>query len=145
MIRLGVALDWARAPMLIARGVYALELVFLAGLGLAIWWASSPVLDLTVPDGWQAAWGVTLSLAALGTLAGLVVKGETVERWATLLLASLLIGYAAAPFQLVLAGDRDRLVYSIIAAALAIIPTARAWALLRRPTKSGHVRGGERE
>ncbi len=122
-----------REPVIIPRYILMVKYLCFVGVGVAVYVASSPSLDLTTGAGYTGLWGITVGLSSIGCLVGSMdVRLETVERWAVLVLAALLIGYACAPLQLVLSGDTNRLAYSTLAVTLAILPTARAVQLIRR-------------
>ena len=126
-----------RQPLIIPRWILMLKYLCFIGLGGAVWSASSPSLDLTTGDGYTALWGIiVICSATLCFVGSMADRLEWMERWAVLLLSALLLGFAAAPIQLVLAGDHDRLAYSVIALTLSLLPTARAVMLIGRVGKS---------
>ncbi len=130
---------WDGSRLEVPRWVLTAVYLPVIVVGLFVWLASSPTFDLTVPEGFQAFWGIALSATALvATISSIRERFEVVERWAVMIMSSLLIGFACAPLQLVFGGDWDRATYSTIAIALSVIPTYRATSLIIR---TGRRRG----
>ncbi|MDN4616398.1 hypothetical protein P5G50_18275 [Leifsonia sp. F6_8S_P_1B] len=132
-------ITWGRSPILIPRWVLTLKYVMFVFVGVTVYVASSPSLDITTWEGYTPFWSIALIVASLTCIIGSASpRLEVMERWAVLVLFALLIGYAVAPVQLVLAGDTDRAAYSILAITLSLLPGARAAMLIHR-TGRPHV------
>lgn len=130
---------YQRTPLTVPRYVLTVKYALFIALGIAVGTASTPSsFEALTPDWYTPIWGAALSIAAfLALLGGLKESREPLERWSVSTVACLLIGYATAPIALVLAGDTNRLAYSIVALTVALAPAARAIQLLRRTgTKS---------
>lgn len=119
--------------VIIPRWVLAVLYISLAAVGVTVALASSPSLQqATSSAAATTLWGAgMLCSAILSAVASRRKSWEPVEQWAAAFLAMLLVGFAAAPIQLVAQGDLDHIAYSTVALALAVMPTIRTWALLR--------------
>jgi hypothetical protein len=118
---------------MIPRWVLVVKYFCFILVGLTVFAASSPSLDLTTIAGYTPIWGLAVILTGAGALIGSArPRLEPLERWSVLFLSALLLGYAAAPIQLVFGGDVDRAAYSVLALTLSLLPSARAWMLIRR-------------
>jgi len=130
---------WGLGAIVIPRWVLVVKYATFILIGITVYLASSPSLDITTSNGYTPLWSIAVTITASVSLIGsLRQRWERMEGWAVLCLAALLIGYAAAPLQLVVSGDHDRAAYSALALALSVLPSARAWMLIRR---AGSTRG----
>jgi FtsH-binding integral membrane protein len=127
-------MQYLRTPLTVPRYVLTVKYALFIALGAAVGTASAPSsFEAITPDWYTPIWGALLALSALLALIGSLRESrEALERWSVSAVASLLIGYAFAPIVLVLAGDSDRLAYSVVALTVAMVPVARAIQLLKR-------------
>lgn len=126
-------LERMRTPIVIPRWVLALKYFLFVLIGVTVFVSSSPSLDVTTWSGYTPFWSIAVMASSFAALIGSTREElEVLERWAVIALAALLIGYAAAPLQLVLAGDADRAAYSALAITLAVFPSAQAVRLILR-------------
>lgn len=101
-------------------------------VGAIMYIVSAPTLKLTIGDGtWVLGAAISLS-AALCAIGVLSPRFELLEKCAGSVLVTALFVYAATPVALVVDGNLDRLLYSVIAIALLIIPSIRVVSLLMR-------------
>ena len=116
----------------ITRGdMFTMYLLEIAA-GIVIWLVSSPTFSFVVGQALTAMWGAGIALSATGATIGVLrERTEAIERWSGAVLVALLAGYAAAPIALVVSGDLDRLLYSILAVILLLFPAKRVLSLLR--------------
>lgn len=132
-------IKWSRSPITIPRWVLTLKYFLFILIGVTVYLASSPSLDVTTWSGYTPFWSIAVMISGfVCMLASATPKLEVLERWSVLLLTALLVGYAFAPIQLVLAGDSDRATYSVLAITLSLLPGARAAMLIHR-TGRPHV------
>lgn len=122
-----------REPITIPRWLLTIKYTLFVFVGVTVLWASSPSVDEVSPNWLTPVWagGITLT-ATIALVGSLAERFEPLERWSCAVLASLFIVFAVAPISLVLQGDADRAVYSVIALGFACIPTFRTAQLLRR-------------
>ena len=124
-------ITWSRSPIVIPRWVLTLKYFLFVCIGVTVYVASSPSLDITTWAGYTPFWSVALMVSGLICMIGSATpRLEVLERWAVLVLTALLVGYAFAPVTLVLAGDADRASYSVIAICLSLLPASRAVMLI---------------
>ena len=127
-----------REPVTIPRWVLLVKYGFFTLLGAAVLWASSPAVDEVSPDWLTPIWGVAISIAAaIACVGSLSERLERIELGAVTLLAALFVVFAVAPIVLVIEGDADRAVYSVIAAAFSVLLILRSGQLfieVGRPT-----------
>ena len=122
-----------REPIIIPRWVLTVKYAVFILLGVTVFIASSPAVDEVTPDWLTPIWGIGISVSAVIALVGsLTQRLEVLERWACAVLASLFLVFALAPIVLVIQGDEDRAMYSVIALGFALLPIARAAQLLSR-------------
>jgi hypothetical protein len=121
-------------PIIVPRFLLTAKYLLLAVLGLSVFIATSPSLNLTGGDYLSPIWGALMVIASLVAAVGSVsIETEALERWSSSAVVILLIVYAFSPVAIILTtGDADRLAYSVTALALTGVPSARAWYLLRR-------------
>lgn len=126
--------EWGkRSPIVIPRWVLTLQYLLFVLIGVTVYVASAPALDVTTWNGYTPFWSVAVMASAFVCVVGSITpRWEVLERWAVIALAALFIGYAFAPLQLVLAGDHDRAAYSALAITLSLLPGARAVMLIAR-------------
>jgi len=130
---------WRLNTIIIPRWVLTLKYVFFMFVGLTVYIASSPSLDITAGSGYTPIWALCLiAAAAASTVGSISDRLEVLERWSVLLLSALLIGYAMAPISLVFAGDHDKAAYSVLAITLSLLPIARTAQLIRRTGTKHH-------
>lgn len=123
-----------RPPLTVPRYLLSVKYAMFIALGVAVGVSTTNSAFSHLTPGWYTpAWGLALSIAAMLALMGSIrARWEVLERWSTMVLTSLLLGFAIAPIILVLQGDFDRLAGSVVALTVAIAPAARAAQLLRR-------------
>lgn len=121
------------ATILVPRWVLTIWYCLFIPIGLTVFFASSPSLDLTTGGGYTALWAILLGLTGtLCAIGSLTPKMVVFERWTSLLLSALLLGYAFAPLQLVLHGDSDKAAFSVIALVLSFPTCLRNIQLLAK-------------
>lgn len=125
---------WGSAPIVIPRWMLTLKYSFFVLLGLSVTLATSPSLEMSIGDWLTPAWGIAMVVAGgLSAVGSVGQELEPIERWASATLVVLLLVYSFSPVWIILTEqDWDRAAYSVTALALAGVPTARAWYLLRR-------------
>ena len=129
-------ISWSRSPIVIPRWVLTLKYFLFVCVGVTVYVASSPSLDITTWAGYTPFWSIALMTSGLLSMIGSTSPQlEVLERWSVLVLTALLVGYAFAPVSLVLAGDADRASYSVIAICLSLLPGSRAAMLIHRTGK----------
>lgn len=133
-------IKWGQSPIMIPRWVLTLKYFLFVLIGVTVYVASSPSLDITTWSGYTPFWSIAVMISAFLCLVGSATPNlEVLERWAVLVLSALLIGYAFAPVSLVLAGDSDKATYSVLALCLSLLPGARAVMLIHRTGRRHHV------
>lgn len=119
-------------PITIPRWALVVKYAFFVLLGMAVLWASSPAVDEVSPDWLTPIWGLGISTTAAAALVGsLTPRLEKIEMIGVTLLAALFVVFAIAPVVLVIQGDADRAVYSVIAAAFSVLTILRSLQLFR--------------
>lgn len=118
---------WAWSPVIVLRValvmtyiayVYASVIAFLAGV---------PVFTLTTPEGYTSAWAILLGFSAVMAAVGSTTdRWQKLEKWATLALSALLLGYIGG-LNLVgfVEGDLDRQFVGAMAFIAGILPITR--------------------
>jgi len=121
-----------REPIPVPRWLFTTKYAIFILVGVAVVWASSPAVDEISPDWLTPIWGMGIIASAAFALVGsLRERFEPLERVAVVVLAALFVVFAIAPVVLVLQGDRDRTLYSVIALGFSLLPILRSVQLLR--------------
>jgi hypothetical protein len=125
-------ISWGN-KLLIPRWFVTIMYALFIPIGVTVFLASSPSLDLTTGAGYTALWAMILGATGLcAAIASLSPTWEVLERWSALILSALLIGYAFAPIQLVIHGDTDKAAFSVISLVLAFPVVSQTIRLITR-------------
>jgi hypothetical protein len=118
---------WAWSPVIILRiALIATYLVYIyAGVIAVI--AGIPVFDLTQPPGYATIWGALLAVSAVVCGVGaLDDRWQPWERWASLVMASLMVAYTGALNGLAFFSlDLSRMFVGAISFIALILPACR--------------------
>jgi hypothetical protein len=118
---------WAWSPVIVLRVALVATYLGYVYSGIIAFMVGVPVFDLTTPPGWTPIWAALLTISALVSAVGSVSdRWQKIERWASLLLAALLLAYVGG---LNIVGyiehDLDRLFVGGVAFVAAILPVTR--------------------
>lgn len=118
---------WVWSPVIVLRValfatymlyVYASVIAFLVGV---------PIFDLTTPPGYTAVWAVLLGAAAVFSAVGSITdRWQKLERWATLILSAILLGYIGSMNLMAwVENDLTRQFVGVIALIAGVLPFTR--------------------
>lgn len=118
---------WASSPVIIFRIALISTYLLYIYAGIIAVIAGIPVFDLTAPAGYATIWGICLCIAAVVCAVGAVDdRWQVWERWASLVLSSLMIAYTGALNLLAYAeGDLTRMFVGGVAAIALVLPICR--------------------
>ena len=121
-------LRWSNHHIIIPRWLLVIKYGFFFIVGITILATSTPSFQAAIneSDVINFVFGTGIAASSISCLVGCVnQKLEPAERYGLLLLVSLLLGFAVAPFLLVLDGLINHLVFSEIALLVSLLPLAR--------------------
>lgn len=88
---------WAWSPIIVLRIALVATYLLYIYFGIISVIAGIPVFTLTAPEGYASIWGTLLAIAAVVSAIGAVDdRWNRIERWASLVLSSLMLAYVAA-------------------------------------------------
>lgn len=123
---------WAEDPIVIPRWVLAVKYLTYILIGAAVSAATAPSLEAVTSEWYSTIWGVCVAACGLVALLGSVHPTRwVVEAVGCGGIVSFMAVYAVSPIIMIIDGDTDRLAYSVLAVAFAVIPAGRLWQLLR--------------
>lgn len=114
-----------KAPIQIPRWVLAVKYALFTLLGAAVYATDPPSFESAYDAWYTPIWALLVCVAGVLAFAGSFASAG-IEKWGATALFVLMGVYAFAPIMLVIAGDMDRLAYSVIAVTLSLLPYARA-------------------
>ncbi len=118
---------WAWSPVIVLRVALVLVYMLYVYASVIAYRAGIPVFTLTTPEGYTSIWAVMLGISAVVAAVGSITdRWQKIEKWATLALSALLMGYIGG-LNLVgfVEGDLDRQFVGAIALIAGVLPFTR--------------------
>lgn len=133
--------NWATAFLAIPRWLLTVKYGLFTVYGILASIAGAPTLANSVGESYAFVWSIGLALtAAIACVASIWdgPRGEQIEKWAAIAVVALLSAFLVGAVDLAVAGDTNRVSFSVLVLIVTLLPAARAAALIVTTTPRDH-------